>query len=103
MKKILLICDMGMSTSLVVKRMLEHAEKENIDVEIEAKGSQDFNSAATKFDCFLIAPQIAYKINDFTNIANEHNKPIALINMMDYGMTRGDKILAQALDMMNQG
>lgn len=101
MKKILLICDMGMSTSLVVKRMLEHADRENIEVEIEAKGSQDFSAAASEFDCFLIAPQIGYKLSDFTLIANQHNKPIALINMMDYGMLKGDKILTQAFDMMN--
>jgi len=30
MKKILLICDMGMSTSLVVKRMQEAAQAEGI-------------------------------------------------------------------------
>ncbi|MGF1727756.1 PTS sugar transporter subunit IIB [Photobacterium nomapromontoriensis] len=101
MKNILLICDMGMSTSLVVKRMLQAADSEGIEATIEAKGSQDFKNVVANFDCILIAPQISYKLADFTAIANEHGKPIALINMMDYGLTAGDKILAQALAMMN--
>lgn len=101
MKKILLICDMGMSTSLVVKRMKEAAADQGIDATIEAKGSQEFEGAAAEFDCFLLAPQISYKLNDFKGIAQEHNKPVALINMMDYGMTDGKKILGQALDLMH--
>lgn len=100
MSKILLICDMGMSTSLVVKRMLEAAKAQGIDVLIEAKGSQDFEDNAADFDCYLIAPQISYKLADFQNIASAHNKPIALINMMDYGLTDGKKILSQAFSMM---
>ncbi|EGU37304.1 PTS system, Lactose/Cellobiose specific IIB subunit [Vibrio ichthyoenteri ATCC 700023] len=99
MKKILLICDMGMSTSLVVKRMQEAAQAEGIDALIEAKGSQDFDDCAGEFDCYLLAPQISYKLNDFQAVANSHNRPIALINMMDYGMTDGKKILAQAMSM----
>ena len=100
MKKILLICDMGMSTSLVVKRMVEAAEQQGIEATIEAKGSQEFSNAITEFDCFLLAPQISYKLNDFKTVAEAAEKPIALINMMDYGMTDGKKILSQALDMI---
>ncbi|KXF82051.1 PTS sugar transporter subunit IIB [Enterovibrio coralii] len=100
MNKILLICDMGMSTSLVVKRMQEAAEAQGIETLIEAKGSQDFEDSAADFDCYLIAPQISYKLSDFQGVAQSHGRPIALINMMDYGMTDGKKILAQALTMM---
>ena len=99
MKKILLICDMGMSTSLIVKRMQEAATEQSIDTLIEAKGSQDFEDNINEFDCFLIAPQISYKLTDFKAIADAHQKPVALINMMDYGMTDGKKILSQALEL----
>lgn len=100
MKKILLICDMGMSTSLVVKRMQESAIAQELEIFIEAKGSQDFEDNINEFDCFLLAPQISYKLADFKTIANNHNKPIALINMMDYGMTDGKKILSQGLGLI---
>ena len=38
MKKILLLCAAGMSTSLMVKKMTEAAEKKGIEVEIKAIG-----------------------------------------------------------------
>jgi PTS system cellobiose-specific IIB component len=37
MKKILLLCSAGMSTSLLVRKMLEDARKNNFDFHIEAK------------------------------------------------------------------
>ncbi len=46
MKKILLVCDLGMSTSLVVKRMQKAA----------AKGVQEFNTAIANYDCALPGP-----------------------------------------------
>ncbi|WP_434355618.1 PTS sugar transporter subunit IIB [Parasalinivibrio latis] len=100
MKKILLICDMGMSTSLVVKRMQEAAQAQGIEAQIEAKGSQDFDDCAADFDCYLLAPQISYKLAEFQGIAQSHGRPISLINMMDYGMTDGKKILSQALTLI---
>ncbi|MEJ6078413.1 PTS sugar transporter subunit IIB [Vibrio sp. 1-Bac 57] len=100
MKKILLICDMGMSTSLVVKRMKEAAESKGIEVVIEAKGSQEFKSVVNDFDVILLAPQISYKLAEFKVIADEREKPIDLINMMAYGMTDGDKILSQAFELI---
>lgn len=57
MKKILLVCDLGMSTSLVVKRMQEAAAKRELDVEIQAKGISDFKNAINNFDCALLGPQ----------------------------------------------
>jgi PTS system cellobiose-specific IIB component len=100
MKKILLICDMGMSTSLVVKRMKEAAASQGAEVTIEAKGSQDFNKIVNDFDVILLAPQISYKLGEFKKKADEIGKPIALINMMSYGMTDGEAILAQAFELI---
>lgn len=101
MKKILLICDMGMSTSLVVKRMQEAAKNQNAEVSIEARGSQDFESYVGDYDLFLVAPQISYKLSDFQSVVQPLGKKVELINMMDYGMTAGDKILSMALALLD--
>lgn len=37
MKHILLVCNAGMSTSMLVNKMKEEAKKQNLEVEIEAK------------------------------------------------------------------
>ena len=37
MKRILLLCNAGMSTSMLVKKMKESAEKRNIEAEIDMR------------------------------------------------------------------
>ena len=98
MTKILLCCSAGMSTSMVVKKMRAAAERKNIDVEINAVGSEEFDANVTEYDCFLLGPQIKYKLEDFK--ARVDGKPIAVINQMDYGMMKGEKILTDALAMI---
>ncbi|BDR16600.1 PTS sugar transporter subunit IIB [Vibrio sp. STUT-A11] len=100
MTKILLCCAAGMSTSMVVKKMLQAAEQKNIAVEINAVGLDEFDANLAKYDGFLLGPQIKYKLNDFKAKADAVNKPIAVINQMDYGMMKGDKILDEALAMI---
>ncbi|EOU2463752.1 PTS sugar transporter subunit IIB [Vibrio cidicii] len=100
MAKILLCCAAGMSTSMVVKKMLQAAEQKNIAVEINAVGLDEFDANLANYDCFLLGPQIKYKLNDFKVKADAVNKPIAVINQMDYGMMKGDKILDEALAMI---
>ena len=53
MKKILLVCDLGMSTSLMVKKMLESAKARGIDAEICAKSVRDYKTCAADFDVAL--------------------------------------------------
>lgn len=100
MKKIFLCCAAGMSTSMVVNKMIKAAEQQGIDVDIIAVGIEEFESTLSNYDCCLIGPQIKYKLADFKAIADAQNKPVAMINSMDYGMMRGDKILADALRMI---
>lgn len=103
MKKILLVCDMGMSTSLVVKKMIQVATEKSLALQIEAHGMQDFSTLINEFDCVLLGPQIAYKLEECQSIAEKVNKKVACISMIDYGMLDGEKILAQALSLLEDG
>jgi PTS system cellobiose-specific IIB component len=100
MKKIFLCCAAGMSTSMVVNKMKQAATQRGIDVDITAVGMEEFDTTLDKYDCCLLGPQIKYKLDDFKKKAEAQGKPIAVINSMDYGMMRGDKILADALAML---
>ncbi len=62
---------------------------------------EEFEKTLPQYDCCLLGPQIRYKFDEFQKKAAELNKPIAIINSMDYGMMRGDKILADAMALMN--
>lgn len=100
MTKILLCCAAGMSTSMVVKKMQQAAAAKNLTVEINAVGLDDFDANLADYDCFLLGPQIKYKLNEFKAKADAAGKPIDVINQMDYGMMKGDKILDSALAML---
>lgn len=101
MKKILLCCAAGMSTSMVVRKMQKAAEIKGIEVEITAVGLEEFAAEFPHYDCYLLGPQIKYKLKDFKIIADEQHKPIAVINSMDYGMMNGEKILNDTLALLN--
>lgn len=102
MIKILLCCAAGMSTSMVVKKMNQSASERGIEAHIEAVGLEEFECNLSNFDCVLLGPQIKYKLADFKEKADAVNKPISVMNQMDYGMMKGGKILDDAIAMLNQ-
>ena len=99
MKKILLLCAAGMSTSLMVKKMTEAAEKKGIEVEIKAIGLEKFQENLDTYDVFLLGPQVKYKKAELEKIAATVGKKVE-VNTVDYGMMRGDKVLDFALGLM---
>lgn len=100
MKKILLLCDAGMSTSLMVKKMKETAEKKGIEAEIAAVSISKFEENLDKYDVFLLGPQVKYKKAKLEPIAAAVGKKVDVISTMDYGMMKGDKVLEQALNLI---
>ena len=97
MVKILLCCAAGMSTSMVVKKMQEAATSKSIEAEIKAVGLDEFENCLPSFDIVLLGPQVKYKEADFSASAAKQNKKVKVINSMDYGMMKGDKILDDAI------
>lgn len=100
MKKILLLCQAGMSTSLLVKKMTEAAQKKGIEAEIKAVGLEKFQENMDQYDVFLLGPQVKYKKAELEKIAAELGKKVEVINTVDYGMMRGDKVLDFALGLI---
>ena len=97
MKKILLLCAAGMSTSMVVKKMKASAEEKGLEVHVEAHGVETISDYLNEFDLFLLGPQIRFKQAELQTMADSVGKRVEVIDMMDYGMMRGDKILDAAL------
>ena len=100
MTKILLLCAAGMSTSMVVKKMQASAKEKGIDVHIEAHGVETIQDYLVEYDLFLLGPQIRFKKDELQKLADPLNKRVEVINMMDYGMMKGEIILDDALKML---
>ena len=61
MKKILLVCNAGISTSILVSKMKRAAADEGIDVSIEVRSMAGAKEVIGDMDIVLLAPQIGYE------------------------------------------
>ncbi|PLR32063.1 PTS sugar transporter subunit IIB [Chimaeribacter californicus] len=100
MKKIVLCCAAGMSTSMLVQRMRQEAEKRQIEVDIEAVPVSDFELIVKDADVILLGPQVKFQLKRLQEAAAPLGKPVDVIDMMDYGTMRGDKVLDKALSLI---
>lgn len=101
MKNILLVCAGGMSTSMLVTRMVEHAHAINIDANINALGIVEAKSKIknNEVDVVLLGPQVRFQKSELEAIAH-HGLPIAVIDMKDYGAMNGKAVLEFALTLL---
>ncbi len=99
-KTIMLVCSAGMSTSLLVTKMEKAAR--GIDAEIFAVSASeaDSNLESKNIDVMLLGPQVRFMKAQFEPKVAAKGIPLDIINMQDYGMMNGDKVLDQALSMM---
>ncbi|RKD32305.1 PTS sugar transporter subunit IIB [Thermohalobacter berrensis] len=95
--KILLCCAAGMSTSLIVEKMKKAAETRNMDVTIEAVSVDEIENVIQDYDVVLLGPQVKYKKNQLQKLGDKHGKKVDVINPVDYGLVKGDKILDFAI------
>lgn len=96
---IYLVCNAGMSTSIVVRKMQEAAAKQELsDVNVEAFSVEILDQKVDTADVVLLGPQIRHMLGDVKKIVGDRC-PVDVIDMRDYGTLRGDKILAKALKM----
>lgn len=105
---IMLNCAAGMSTSMLVSKMQEAAKNKNIDVDIFAvPAGNALNQLNSKvIDCVLLGPQVSYMEDDFKKMLDGRKNslgnaiPMAVIDMQAYGMMDGNKVLNQALKLI---
>ena len=112
---ILLVCAAGMSTSLLVNRMNEAAAAKGIELHIEAHPVGSIDQYGDSADVILLGPQVRYELKNVKakypgkpvetiNMQEEAAKvnpglPVDVIDMKDYGMMNGAKVLDFALEL----
>ncbi len=96
--KILLVCNEGTSTSLVVQRMQELAKKEGKDHEIRAVGLHVASQEKLDCDVILVGPQIKFKLK--TVQSHYPDIPVDAIPPQLYGRIDAVGILKLAEDMV---
>jgi len=89
-----------MSPSLLVRKMVDAAQERDLPVQIEAWGVAEFDTQFPKYQVVLLGPQVKYMLPTLSQKAAAHGIPVQAIDMMDYGMQRGDKVLDYALSLI---
>lgn len=97
MKRILLVCAAGMSTSLLVNKMKEAAKNRDIEVEIEALPISECSTVIDEVDIVLLGPQVRFQKPQVDELVNG-KVPVEVIDMKLYGRIDGEKILDKALN-----
>ncbi|MDR7344604.1 PTS system cellobiose-specific IIB component [Pantoea alhagi] len=105
MKRIVLACAAGMSTSMVVTRMEKEAAARGLSYEIYAIPEQnlreELENHAGEVAVVLLGPQVRFKLEENRKLTEPHRVPLAVIDTLAYGTLNGAKVLDQALALIN--
>lgn len=95
--KVLIVCNGGMSSSILMKKTKEAAQKRNIDLDIAARPNSNLKNEIGKWDVCLVGPQIMYAVD---SIQQTLGIPVASVETLTYALADGDKALDQAMKLM---
>ncbi|RNM04596.1 PTS sugar transporter subunit IIB [Dickeya undicola] len=105
MKRIVLACSAGMSTSLVVTKMEKEAAARGMEYQIYAIPEQNLRDELQTYGgdiiAVLLGPQVRFKLAENKKLTDEYQIPIAVIDPVAYGTLNGAKVLDQALSLVN--
>ena len=91
-----LICNLGMSTSMLVKKMKEYATAKGIETDIDALPFGAVEGRIEKTDILLIGPQVRHLYKKFADEYGDSIPVIEVMNMSDYALVKVDKIFDSA-------
>jgi PTS system cellobiose-specific IIB component len=102
MINIALICNLGMSTSMLIKKMTDYAKEKGIETDIDAMPFDRMGDRINKIDILLIGPQVRHLLK---KIQAEYGDKIPVIQVMDmshYALLKADQIFDNAFAEYNR-
>lgn len=101
MKKIMLICSAGMSTSLLVQKMEAAAKELNVDCKIWASAEADAKKQLDDVDVILLGPQVRFLKDQLAKTVGDRPVKMDIIETMSYGRMDGKAVLQQGLALLD--
>ena len=100
MKKIVLLCAGGNSTSLLMNIMKSYAESIGFEMEIGAYGVHEAAEAGKGADIILLGPQVRFNLEEVKKVCP--GIQVEAMNMMDYGTMNGEKIVKHVIEVVGK-
>jgi PTS system cellobiose-specific IIB component len=82
---------------MLIGSMTEAANAKGLDVDINALPFDKIGDRINNTDILLLGPQVRYLVAKFQKEYGEKIPVIEAMNMSDYGLVKGEKILNEAL------
>jgi len=98
MRKVVLLCSAGMSTSMLVSKMEKAAEAMGYECTIAAFPASTADKACTDADIILLGPQIRFNLDQIK--AQFPDKIVSLIDMTAYGRMDGEKVIKTVKELL---
>lgn len=98
--KVLMVCAMGMSSSLLEAKTKEAASKAGIPFELKAVAVNEINVWDPKahwYDIVLVAPQVFYKRKAIQLVAERYGILVRPIDPTIFGMVDGEALFKQIM------
>lgn len=100
MKKIVLFCAGGLSTSFLVDKMRKAAKDMAYECEINAYSINEVKKHIEGVDIILLGPQVRFQLENVKKIAP--NVPVVVIDAKVYGTFNGETILNLVKKTLNE-
>lgn len=97
MRKILLVCAAGMSTSMLVKNMRKEAEKIGYEAQIDAYPVSEVARVGADADIVFLGPQISFQLAKVKGLVS---CPVETVDMATYGMMDGARVIARVREVL---
>jgi PTS system cellobiose-specific IIB component len=96
--KVLIVCAMGMSSSLLENKTIEAGKNAGVEVQMHAITTPDvgrWDWQSNWVDVVLVAPQVRYKRKSIAQAANPLGIIVQDIEPITFGMVDGEKLFQQ--------
>lgn len=100
MKKIVLCCSFGMSTSVLVRNMRKYIDEIGENIEVIALPIEKILRIKVDADAILLGPQVRFEIDNVNDFYSEI--PATVIPIQEYGRLDGPYTVKLALDIMRK-
>lgn len=104
MKKVLIICAAGISSSLIAKKATEYFHENSKETLVKASSVMAGikSIASDEYDLYLVSPQTRQYYDDLTKAAVKRGKPIEILPAQAYvANEQGAEILCTFIDSMD--
>lgn len=91
--KILLVCAGGMSTSILMKKMVTYWSEQGKELNIKAVSLGEYQEVFDAFDIIMVGPQVSYRLKE---IKENTGLPCEAIQSFDYAVANCENIMKLA-------